>query len=156
VSVLLSSANFAVSKYPAGMGPQQLVIADLDGDGHPDLATADRLSGPPSTVSVLINNGMGKFGAATPFQVGNGPYSVAAGDFDHDKIVDLVSANYDASTVSVLRGKGKGVFAAPVDLTIGTHPESVVVADLNNDGKPDIATANSSSNDVTVIINTSP
>ena len=43
---------------PAGAGPRHLVIADLTGNGHPDLVVANAES---SDVSVLFGDGAGGF-----------------------------------------------------------------------------------------------
>ena len=57
-----------------------------------------------STVSVLLGNGAGGFGAKTDFATGETPASVAIGDLSGDGKPDLVVANYGANTVSVLLG----------------------------------------------------
>ncbi len=56
--------------YDAGTKPNSVAIGDLNGDGIPDLAAAN--SG-GSTVSVLLGNGNGTFGATTDFGTGSGP-----------------------------------------------------------------------------------
>jgi hypothetical protein len=49
--------SFAAAKsYATGKGPVSPAIADLNGDGKPDLATANWY---PNTVSVLLNRGDG-------------------------------------------------------------------------------------------------
>jgi hypothetical protein len=47
------------ARFDTGDGPYAVVIADLDGDGWADLATADNTS---NTVSVLFGDGAGGFG----------------------------------------------------------------------------------------------
>ena len=44
----------------AGQGPAAIAVADLDGDGWPDLVAANRDS---DTVSVFMNTGDGRFGS---------------------------------------------------------------------------------------------
>src|SRR5437867_11742773 len=95
--------------FGTGTGPYSVAIGDLDGDGKPDLATAN---GGSYTVSVLLGNGDGSFQPKTDFGTGRLPHSVAIGDFDVDGRPDLVTANYLSNTVSVLRNVGPGVSTA--------------------------------------------
>ena len=91
-----------------------MAIGDLDGDGKPDLAVANAGS---STVSVLLNNGNGTFGAWTDgWRTGSGPRSVAIGDLNRDGKPDLATANCDSRTVSVLLNVGDAPVATAVSL----------------------------------------
>ena len=76
-----------------------MAIGDVSGDGKPDLAVANFSS---NTVSVLLGNGAGGFGAKTDFATGSSSYAVAIGDVSGDGKPDLAVANYGANTVSVL------------------------------------------------------
>ena len=49
-----------------GGNPRSVAIGDLDGDGKPDLATAN-YAVYSNTVSVLLGNGDGTFGTKTDF-----------------------------------------------------------------------------------------
>jgi len=82
-----------------GVGPVAVAVGDLNGDGKPDLATADYYD---STTSVLLSNGDGTFKRFTTFPVGSAPYSVAISDFNGDGKPDLATANLYSSDVSVL------------------------------------------------------
>src|SRR4051812_30808321 len=62
--------------------------ADFNHDGRLDLATANYGD---DTVSVLLGNSQGGFGAANHFVAGSGPVPVAVGDFDHDGNLDLAT-----------------------------------------------------------------
>ncbi|MFX9688398.1 VCBS repeat-containing protein, partial [Acinetobacter baumannii] len=87
-----------------GTSPRSVAIGDLDGDGKPDLVTANYN---PNTVSVLRNTsssgsiGLGSFAANVDFATGTTPTSVAIGDLDGDGKPDLAVANNIANTVSV-------------------------------------------------------
>ena len=85
--------------YDAGDGPRSVAIGDLDGDGVPDLVTANSHS---DDVSVLIGNGNGTYASHVTYGVGNSPRSVAIGDLDGDGVPDLVVANRNSDDVSVL------------------------------------------------------
>jgi hypothetical protein len=92
------------------------------------------------------------FGPAVNYSVGQGPYSVALGDFNGDHKLDIVTANQNSVDVSVLFGNGNGTFQAPVSLFSGSQPIFVIAADLNGDGKDDIVAGNNSGASITVLL----
>jgi hypothetical protein len=119
----------AAASYAVGSSPISVAVADFNGDGIPDLVTADLNS---NSVSVLLGNGDG-FQAARSFAAGNNPRSVAVGDFNGDGIPDLAVANATSpGTVSVLLGNGNGTFQAARNFPVGTYPDSVVVGDFSD------------------------
>src|SRR5687767_10934606 len=63
--------------FDTGRAPLAVAAGDVNNDGRPDLATANR---PGNTVSVLLGNGDGSFQAPRPFPVGTTPYSVTMGE----------------------------------------------------------------------------
>ncbi|MGH9453582.1 MAG: choice-of-anchor D domain-containing protein, partial [Terriglobia bacterium] len=71
------------------------------------------------------------------------PFSIAAGDFNHDSNLDLAIA--DGEGVSVLLGNGNGTFQKAVTYTGTGFPISVAVADVDGDGNQDLAVVSSSS-----------
>jgi hypothetical protein len=140
--------------------PRQVVVADFNGDGFADLATANAGS---DGVAVLLNDGTATatsvgFSAARQYPTGSTPYGVATGDVNGDQIADLVAANEGANTVSVLLGKGDGTFVTqpPIALSSGTGygPRNAVIADLNGDGRNDVATENQDDDSVSLLLNT--
>ena len=75
-----------------------VAVADVDGDGKPDLITAND----SGLVGVLIGNGDGTFQTALTFSAGPGTQSVAATDINKDAKVDLLVAVYGANSIGVL------------------------------------------------------
>src|SRR5439155_25350238 len=53
--------------FPAGNGPSQVVLGDVNNDGRADLVVTDGLS---NTLSTLLGNGDGTFQAPRQFSVG--------------------------------------------------------------------------------------
>jgi hypothetical protein len=128
-----------------------VAVADVNGDGKPDLVVANYYS---DTVSVLLGKGGGKFAAPVSFGTGLDPSQVAVADINGDGKPDIVVSNFSSNTVSVLPGLGNGIFQRPVNFGTDTGPGFLAVADVNGDGKPDAIT-NNYAGDVSVLINTS-
>src|SRR5439155_655311 len=144
-----------------GAGPFSVALADLNGDGRPDIVAANQSS---NSVSVLLNaTAPGAtpptFSPRTDLTVASSPFSVALADLNGDGRPDIVAANQSSNNVSVLLnatapGAATPSSSATLDLAVGAGPFSVALADLNGDGRPDIVTANQSSNVVSVLLNT--
>ncbi len=143
--------------YPTGMAPDAVAVGDFNGDGNMDIAVAnscgnDATCKSPGTVSILLGNGDGTFGAKTDYPAGNFPTSIAVDDFNGDGNLDLAVTNNRSNTVSIFLGKGDGTFAAKVDYITGTGPISVATADFNSDGFEDMAVAQNTANTVSIFL----
>ncbi len=123
--------------------PVDLVAADLDGDGDPDLAIANEDS---NTISVLLNIGDGRFTPSVSIPVVNGsmgPLGIRAGDLDGDGAIDLVVVLdlFRDDSVRWLRNRGDATFDTPQNLCCaGLSPSSVALTDLDGDGDTDLVT----------------
>jgi hypothetical protein len=130
-------------------------VGDFNLDGKPDLAVANFGS---NNVTILLGNGSGSFIApsSSPVGAGQGPASVAVGDFNLDGKPDLAVANAASGNVTILLGNGSGGFIEPAGSPVGTgtQTQSVAVGDFNLDGKPDLAVVDIDSSTGTLQLNT--
>ena len=137
--------------------PVGVVIADLNGDGIPDLAVGGGNLGVPGFggFAVLLGRGDGTFGTAVYTFLDVGCDWIAAADFNRDGKSDLVTANGNAgngNTVSVMLGNGDGTFQKQRIFVVGSNPAHVITADFNHDGIPDIATSNNIGDSASILL----
>jgi len=120
--------------------PENLVVADFDGDSIADVAVVNTGS---SSVTVLIGLGDGGFrfqASNFHYNIPNGASGITSGDFNGDHVLDLAVCNGDfAGMISVLLGNGDGAFQPPRSIPVGFFPSSLIVADFNGDGILDLA-----------------
>jgi hypothetical protein len=118
--------------------PALSVVADFNGDGFPDVASANAAFG-PSTVAVFLGKANGEFRSPVSYTTGYFTSGIVTGDFNNDGIVDLLAMSQDG-TIALFLGKGDGTFQAPMTDTIGGLPVAIVGGDFNRDGILDFAT----------------
>jgi len=122
--------------YPVSGAASGVAVADFDGDGLLDVATADR---PTDSVSVLRGTGGALLAPKHTFSTGGGPTNVVAGDFNGDGTTDLATSDQDTKTVTVLAGDGAGEFAASQRTFLASNVDDLATGDLNGDGRADLA-----------------
>lgn len=135
----------------AAKNPRAIVAADFNRDGRLDLATANYAS---QNVSVLLGDGAGLFSRerTNVFPLGGSPNSIAAGDFNNDGKLDLLTTNpifVKGGTVSVLFGDGAGRFGGSNGQPENSHtlpfdsPTSLATGDFDGDARQDFAVVSS-------------
>lgn len=145
------------SPFRAGTQPTGIAAGDVNGDGHPDLLTANAGS---NDMSVLLGNGKGSFRPApgSPFAAGTAPHLLALGDLNGDRYLDAALTSHDSNSVVVLLGNGRGSFApasgSPFKFlnTSNPHNHGLALGDVNGDGYLDITTANQNDASISVLL----
>ncbi len=137
--------------YPAvGRAPSSIVLARFNADAPVDLATANTDDASITTrrnqgVPLSLPGGLTRIELVDrlDYDVGGAPSSIAAGDLNGDRLLDLAVANGTAS-VFVLLNRGAGIFQSPVGFDVGAADvHAVAITDINRDGAADLVTASS-------------
>jgi hypothetical protein len=144
--------SFQQTNVTMGLLPMSLAVADVNGDGRPDLITANDGN---ARVSVRLGLANGTYQVAANYAVGANPRGVVVADVNRDGRLDIVVVDRGGSTVTWLRGSGTGSFVAQPRLSAGSAPSAVVVADVNLDGLPDFVVANPLAGTVSILAQTS-
>ena len=159
---VINSSSFAA---PVTVTTTTLVlnvkVADLDGDGKPELI----YTGPNTArVYVVKNNstpGAISFAAPVFYITAPGPIETAIGDYDGDGKPDMaVVCDYDSVCLfrNLITTPGTFVtasFQSRVDLYTGSLPKSIFAIDFDGDSKCDLVTSNSGASTVSLFRNTS-
>ncbi|MBZ5658487.1 MAG: FG-GAP-like repeat-containing protein [Acidobacteriia bacterium] len=160
----LSSASWAADELfkaaqsyeSGGIWATGVAVADVNGDGRPDLLVANQCGDDPNcggigSVGILLGNGDGSFQAAHSYESGgHAPMALAVGDVNGDGNPDLLVTNScitedhcDIGVASVLLGNGGGTFQTAQGYESGgQNATSIAVGDVNGDGRPDLLVAN--------------
>jgi gliding motility-associated-like protein len=115
---------------------------DLDGDGKPDMVSANTSA---NSISVVRNTSIvGKisFEKNKDYPTDAGPVGISYGDFDGDGKQDIVIVNTSAKIISVYRNLstiGNIALASKIDFDLDNYYTSVAVGDIDKDGKTDLA-----------------
>jgi len=160
ISVFLGDGrgNFSNAKvYRGWPSMYSFALADLNGDGYPDIVAASQDA---DLVTIFLNDGSGGFGMpegenfgfkgfgnSSPRDVLNASFKVA--DVNGDGLPDVVllefgDSNIEAFYLSAFLNKGSGKFSDPIrspliDFYVGTGGEvgDVALGDFRNTGLPD-------------------
>ena len=133
------------------------VVSDFNGDGIPDVAVADRVSG---NIAIMLGDGFGGFRHSPGSLVMPGPSSstvLAAADFNGDGRQDLAAGSFNPppnNSIKLLLGDGAGRFnlapGSPVSASQGIA--ALAVADFNGDGRADLAAGHIDADYVTLLL----
>jgi hypothetical protein len=129
----------------AGSWRNSMAVADMNGDGFPDIIVPPQRGGGGTLPAIFLGDGKGHWKiwstVVWPYNIQYG--NVVAADFNKDGKMDLAFGVH-LMGVRVWLGDGKGNFTdASSGLPIREFPtRRIVVADLDADGAPDILAIN--------------
>jgi hypothetical protein len=148
---LTAQAPIAVGKQPEGVAAK-----DLNGDGKPDIVTANFAD---NTLSVLLSIPSGGFlpayaiKSSSPTAIQN-PVSVVISDLNQDGWNDIAAVNQTGGNINLFLGLGLGAFSPKaVEMLVGQNPTQIAAIDTNRDGVDDFLVANRLSNNIQVLVN---
>jgi hypothetical protein len=132
----------------SGMWRHSFLVADMNGDGIPDIVAPPARLGSEARLHIWLGDGHGKFVRQKLefFEDGKpAPYAslayggVAVGDLDGDGKLDIVAASHSAGLVA-LYGRGNGDYDVVHKGLPGRDfsSQAVALADVNGDGKLDV------------------
>ncbi len=115
------------------------LTGDFNNDGHTDFAFADRIF---DTISVVLTNSDGTFSAPilTKSEIDINSY-ITVGDFDNDKVLDVIVTGAISRDNAILfyKGNGNGTFDFLSQILTKSTVSNINLGDFNNDNLPDIS-----------------
>jgi hypothetical protein len=131
--------------------PRGIAVADVNGDGKPDLLVTGYDS---NALTVLLGDGRNGFTRrASWFGPFIQPQGVAVADFNRDGRADVVVAGDGTAGLVVQYGNGSANVFAPGTVVSGARDLNVVsVGDVNGDGWPDVIAASTRNSQVAVFL----
>ncbi|MGH9843941.1 MAG: FG-GAP repeat domain-containing protein [Blastocatellia bacterium] len=136
-----------LSETPMPAAARHVTLGDVNGAGRADLA----FSHSGHQLSVLLNQGGGKFTAGPVCDLGDDPFAVAVADVNRDQRNDLVAATVDSVTV-LLNGTSGFAPASGSPFRAGPGAYHLTTGDINRDGKLDVAASSFEGKAVTVLL----
>ncbi|CAF3851063.1 unnamed protein product [Rotaria sp. Silwood1] len=116
-----------------------VVIGDLNNDTNLDIILANYGT---NNLGVLFGYGNASFENQMMLNTGmnSHPISIAVGEFNGDREVDIAVANHGTKHVDMMLGNGKGIFTIHTSYEIGFDSPPLVIAsgDFNNDARSEI------------------
>ncbi|WP_158289061.1 FG-GAP-like repeat-containing protein [Rubrivivax albus] len=130
-------------RIPLGLFPTVLTVADVDGDGRPDLLLGGRDAEQRNRVAILRNRGTLLFDPPRWVDVPEALVALGVGRFNADGQRDLLTVHGNTYSLAVHLADGSGAFLPPEvyrSTAFATMtPDALTIADFNGDGFDDVA-----------------
>jgi hypothetical protein len=138
-------------RYTAERAPDALSIADVNDDGNPDIAVAERGGG----AIVLLGDGTGRFSPAPPEMNARARFGHAGlearADLNGNGTEDIALADRAHRTIRFYFRRPDGRMATST-LPLDVSPDFIALADVNHNGLPDLVIASREKNSIIVLL----
>ena len=161
---IIDANSFAAAvTFPMGSNPDQMALADMDGNGKADMIVGSygESALPQNAVAVFrntSNTGTIAFAPKIELLKGSGQTYPVTADFDGDGKIDLAVMDSRLEKLTIFINKstpGNISLVQQVEYTTGEFPYSIGKGDIDGDGKPDIVIPNLNGKNFSVYRNTS-
>ena len=139
INELPSDARFRIDSIASEKRISSLVVADLNGDGRPDIA----YYGEPKELVVQYNQGTNGWSTPKRWPIDDGqlsPNALGAGDLNGDGRTDLVLLA--DNNLYLLKQKQDNSLGEPQKIPVGGVVKSVQIVDIDGDGLSDLLLVN--------------
>ncbi|HUD46820.1 MAG TPA: VCBS repeat-containing protein [Candidatus Baltobacteraceae bacterium] len=139
INDLPPDARFRIESISSEKRISSLVVADLNGDGRPDLA----YYGDPKELVVIYNLGSNTWSAPKRWPIDDGqltPNALASGDLNGDGLTDLVLLG--ENNIYFLAQNADHTLAEPKKIPFSGTVRAVQVLDIDGDGRDDLLLVN--------------
>jgi len=137
------------STVPVAGSPNDVALADLDGDGKLDLVT----TGSSVSVSVRLGTGNGAFGAPRQFGITAPGQRLVVADWNGDGHPDVALTESGPPAIELLLGDGHGGLAPRTALPVSTPPFWIAAGDMNRDQRVDLVAPSSYTGEIFMLLN---
>ena len=129
-------SRFRIDSIPVDEHIAAMVVADLNGDGKPDIA----FYGDGKDLEIIYNQGTNGWSEPKRWHIEDGqmgPNALADGDLNGDGRDDLVLLG-DSGAVYFLSQNADHAFGEPQKISYSGTPKAVQIVDVDGDGKNDL------------------
>jgi hypothetical protein len=135
VNELPPDSRFRIDSIPTDEYIRAFAVADVNGDGKPDLI----YFGDSKDLEVIYNQGTNGWSVPKKWHLEDGqesPNALAIGDLNGDGLDDI--AYLGDNTVYYLAQKPDHTLAEPVKISFSGAPKAIQIVDVDGDGKSDL------------------